>query len=158
MLKKTALLIGTLGLLRACVLAVVVLAWQGYCFEQRRFVPAGEIERAAIESMLASYPPSVELARWRQKDGNLSVTYGVPSHPVTFAGVDHFLALNPGACQMVARGWEGHAPSPISRLLGYETYIVRLRYPVRFHENGGMRAVPEERFVSVDRCGRVISL
>ncbi|WNH49718.1 hypothetical protein PDM28_05230 [Stenotrophomonas aracearum] len=158
MLKKTALLIGGLGLVRASVLAVVVLAWQGYCFEQRRFVPAREIERAAIESVLASYPPSVELARWRQKDGNLSVTYGRPSHPVTIAGVDHFLTLNPDACQMVARGWEGHAPSPLTRLLGYETYIVRLRYLVRFYENGTLRAVPHERFVSVDRCGRVVSL
>ena len=157
MLKRTALLIGVLTMVRACVVALVVLAWQGYCFEQRRFVPAQEIERVAIASVLASYPPSVELARWRQKDGNMSVTYGRPSHPVTFTGVDHFLALNPHACQMVARGWEGHAPSPISRLLGYETYIVRLRYPVRFYENGRLRAVPDEHFVSVNRCGRFVT-
>ncbi|WNH49716.1 hypothetical protein PDM28_05220 [Stenotrophomonas aracearum] len=157
MLKRTALLIGVLTMVRACVVASVVLAWQGYCFEQRRFVPAQEIERAAIESLLASYPPSVELARQRQPDGNLAVTYGPPSHPMMFAGVDHFLALNPGACQMVPRGWEGHAPSQVSRLLGTETFIVRLRYPVRFYENGRLRAVPDEHFVSVNRCGEVIT-
>jgi hypothetical protein len=157
-LNRALLLISSIVLLQVVFVVPLVLAYHGYCFAQRRIVPAQEIQRAAIAHVLATYPPSIELSRREGAHGNDTVTRGRPAHPVRFAGVDDFIALHPHGCRIVPRGWEGYAPSALSRMAGVEFYIVRLHYPVRFHENGRLRSVMHERFVTVDRCAHVVTI
>lgn len=157
-MRRAALIIFDIVLLQAICVAVFVVAMKGFCFQQQRFVPVEEIEQAAIAFTLATYPPSVELSRKTLADGNVAVTYGRPDHPVPISGVDEFRALYPDGCRVLPPGFVDVTPANLPRLLGYTTHTVRIQYLVRFFDNGTLRAVPHERLVTVDRCGKVITL
>ncbi|WNH49717.1 hypothetical protein PDM28_05225 [Stenotrophomonas aracearum] len=134
------------------------MAGRGYCFEQQRVLAAEEIERAAILHELKKFPPSVPVKTEWLGEGRSVQTWAVPRSAEPFSGVDDYLSRNPGGVQIVQGGAHARAAGLLSRLIGDEFYIVSLRYPVRFSEDGKARTIPHEGFVIVSRCGKVVAV
>lgn len=132
--------------------------YNGFCFAQGGFPDQETSYRRAITDVIARYPPAIEMERRNLDGGRSVVRLGVPERVVRYLSVEEFRQLNPDCCAVVKRGREGYEPSPISRLLGYESRIVRVRYLVRYRSpDGGLIAKPTETYVVLSRCGQVFS-
>lgn len=80
----------------------------------------------------------------------------VPERPLRYGSVEEFRRINPNCCAIVDRGSEGYEPPFISRLLGYESRVVRVRYLVRYlNVNGELVVKLIETYVVLGRCGKV---
>ena len=81
----------------------------------------------------------------------------MPANAERFASVDDFLTRLPDGAHIEQGGADGKRLSGLSALLGVEYYLVRLHYPVRFEQDGKIRSIPHESYVSVTRCGKVVT-
>ena len=139
------------------VTGVCAALYEGFCIRTAKFPDEKAVVSQAVEYVIATYPPAVVMHERKMDDGNSSSTRGIPDHPVRYENVEEFLRKNPGCCELVERAGEGYKPSFLSRLLGKESRIVRLRFDVVYLESGGEKRKSVEKFVAVKRCGGVFT-
>lgn len=133
-------------------------ARRGVCGEQQRILDPAEIKQAAVRHELKTFPPSVPVSLEDLGEGRTVQTWAVPANAERFASVDDFLTRLPDGARIVQGGADGKPLSGLSALFGVEYYLVRLHYPVRFEQDGKIRSIPHESYVSVTRCGKVMTL
>lgn len=153
-MKAMTLSIAAIGVLAA---ATCVVIYQGFCIRTLTFPDRQAVVNQAVEHVIATYPPAIVMHERKLVDGNTSSTRAIPSNPVKYASAEEFLRENPDCCELVERAGEGYKPSFLSRLLGRESKIVRLRFNVLYMENGEEKRSKVERFVAVERCGGVFT-
>lgn len=149
----------TIFLITTVVVCVILAGlYSGFCVSQGGF-PAREVSyNRAIADVIARYPPSIEMGRRDLGGGRSVMQLGIPERAIRYAGIEEFRRLNPDCCAIVAHGSEGYEPSFISRLFGYESRIVRVRYLVRYlNADDELIAKPTETYVVLSRCGKVFS-
>lgn len=144
------------AIIGVAVLVVLTALYNGLCFEHGGFPDDLLSEDRAIGEVIKRYPPTVELER-RDLGGGRSISrMAVPERPLAYESVSDFRHVNPDCCAVVDRGSEGYRPSFLSRLLGKETRIVRVRYLVRYRDAAGVAmSKPTETHVVLGRCGEV---
>lgn len=158
-MKYVPFLIGGALLLWAILFGVQRMdaARRGVCGEQQRILDPAEIKQAAVRHELKTFPPSVPVSLEDLGEGRSVQTWAVPANAERFASVDDFLTRLPDGAHIEQGGADGKRLSGPSALLGVEYYLVRLHYPVRFEQDGKIRSIPHESYVSVTRCGKVVT-
>ncbi|WP_430389956.1 hypothetical protein [Dyella sp. 20L07] len=157
MKRPRALIVGRSTLYVLASLLVIYLAspshlsaWRMNAAKKRALMDT------AARDVMRHYPPSIELARRPDGPGRSVVTYGRPEGAIPYASAEEFYAVNPDCCALVERGAEGWEPSLLDWVLGYQFYIVRVRYAIRAPDKAGaIRTIPEETFVLLNRAGAV---
>lgn len=143
-----------------CISAFLLAGWgalslSGFSTTKRSFVSDEVFIDAAINDVLARYPPNLRTVT-ALPNGRSVETYTPPENPVRYESLKQFRAVNPNCCAFVTQGSEGYQPSSLSYLLGYEWRIVRVRYLLRYKpEQGGLQETPMETYVVLSRNGRV---
>lgn len=147
-----------LVILSITVIVILLALYNGYCLRHGGF-PDREVSYGrAIADVIARYPPVIEVERRDLGGGRSVVKLNVPERAVHYGGIEEFRRINPDCCAIVDRGSEGYEPSPVSRLLGYESRIVRVRYAVRYlDESSELIERPVEEYVILSRCGEVFN-
>ena len=92
----------------------------GYCFEQRRWLPESELFDIAMRHVFENYPP--------QRFGIPGTFHKEIDEPIVYEDFVDFVLRNPDCCQMSETGWQGMTVGFVRRLRGYSRGFVRVEY------------------------------
>jgi len=142
----------------AVILCVAgALSYSGFCFTEWRFLSDEEKIRSAVGYVLIySNPPQLKGYRPYAKpdpvSGRLTL---VPERPIRYRDMDEFFAINENCCTITTRARKGYWPGFWSRLRGYFSCFVNVKYQVRFVvDDGRGMSLPHSTYVAISNCGR----
>ncbi len=163
----------TLAGLAAYAAKTIVLNYDGYCFEEHRFLTDAEKYRLVVERIVRSgvpfepvkvmppgrnyWSPGNKISHWVIKG------YDGPVTPIYYLSANDFFSRNPDCCEMrtfVSTSEGGFAPSFWDRALGDSSGgVVRVAGIAHFRDQSGV-----ERHINfvwedlLSNCGRELSV
>jgi hypothetical protein len=142
--------LAAIALLFAACCGSLVLSYNGYCFNQRRFLSEQEYIDAAVKEAIrhSSFVQTIiEPGRFRLVSRSI----------IPFRSGREFRTENPDCCKLLPPDIRTN-PSPTlwDRLFGYAATIAVLTYAVKyFDDNGALQNGIATRYYAVTNCGRV---
>lgn len=149
-------------ILAAPILLVVLwcLWWvggnsMGYCHREHRFLAEEELISRALQRVIQSYPPAMEV--YELSDGRKELQYQRhPSNPIAYSDTAELVRLNPNCCQVTDAAREGYTGPWLSRLRGTLSNWVRVSYLVKYRDSDGdVIEQPYDAYVPLSACGDV---
>lgn len=139
---------------------VAVLNYNGYCFEQSRYLPDEEQIRPLVENILSGYPkityaydelPKVgyevvenksrccgqgDMSRFDKSRGGAAID---AEQLILYRDMDEFRAINPDCCSFTRNGLYGELGRTEfwDKITGYSAGFVNVKYRVRYRDAAG---------------------
>lgn len=163
-----------------CVMAIALgyrgyMNYRGYCWEEGRYLTTQEKIRRTVEDVLKKYPPNIlpmesimvdgkiiqvprSIEDFEKREPGRSWTMVKPQFPIPYKDVDDFLRANPDCCEvrsaMTFDGPEGRVATFFDRLAGREFDFIKVRYLVKYMENGKEKLTQTSYYAGLSNCGR----
>ena len=149
---KKLIFIFSIVLMAACAGLGLMAAYNydGYCFENKKYMSPEERKHALVEHIIKTYPPAI--MKTTVAGG---FAFNPPSKPVRYASVEDFLAENKSCCQIVAiRDETEGAPSFLEKITGTVRDYVKVSYDVKFlDEEGRQKNIKQITSFAMSNCG-----
>ena len=163
-IKYTALLL--FGLFTLYGSGRMGLNYTGYCMEQQRYLTDQEKITIAVNDLLRSYPPVVDI--YKEIDGVRIVTdRNIPINPIQYESTNEFFEINKNCCQVRDYGKgdfggeDAEQTSPISlfsKLTGNISSHIHINYQVRYVGTDNEVVVINSRTApAITNCGKIWS-
>jgi hypothetical protein len=128
--------------------------YKGYCEIERRYLSEDEKLNIAIKSILATYPPVIDIYEMRG-DAQAKVDVNIPKNPLYYKSVEEFLEVNQNCCKQSFDEIDYIDNVLIFRAMGKLSSIFNIRYKVRyFNDIGDVSVQYSERTIAITNCGR----
>jgi len=149
----------TFSILVICLVGLLTISFNGFCFNERRFLTDEEKIDLVLDEVIKSYPP-VLVEHLTLNNGKIVSKWFHPKNAIAYKNKSEFFKINDKCCEIVnfGKGDFGLEGSPIpffSKLSGGISTFVRVRYLVRFKYSNSNKIF--ESYYAVSNCGRVWS-
>ena len=148
--------------------------YQGYCWKEGRYLTEQEKIYRSILGILREYPPAViPVETYETNNGDVArKTISIeeikkkkwwgqtpPERPLAYNNVDDFLRNNPNCCQIRGdqnfhKTSEFGVPSLFDLVTDTESSYVRVRYWVRYIDDGKEKRLQTNYYAGLSNCGK----
>lgn len=152
--------------------------YQGYCWNEQRYLTSQEKMERAVSELLANYPPAIipkqdmedksgetveRIIPFEEfKDGARfrSWSLGRPDIPILYGSVAGFFAENPNCCELrrypnFDGSPEFEGPSFFDLIFDKKSKYVKFTYWVKYREDGVEKKVWVNYYADLSNCGEV---
>ena len=143
--------------------AILGINYFGFCYHQMRILSNEEKIKIVAAHILARYPKPGAVHEQLNAGSSIprwSTVKTWPENPIPYHDMNEFFLLNPNCCQVTTNyksiGGEGISVSCWSRLMGFESSIVGVRYFLRYlDDEGAVQTKLIEIFPTISNCGEL---